>query len=332
VIDRRTFIGTLAGGLLAAPLAAEAQDAGKVYRVGYIGPRSVATIISDPVQPFNSFRREMRQRGYVEGQNLVLELRTVEGRLERVSEVVGELVRLNADVIVAVSGPVIQAAQQVTRTIPIVMLGVGDPVATGLVASLARPGGNVTGLSQLSPELSGKRLDLLKAVVPGVSRVAILWNPTNPTNAPQLTETKVAAQALGVQLQLMEVRSPQDFESKFQAATRERAGALITLDDLLIFTHRIQIVALAAKSRLPAIYGWSAFAEAGGLMSYGPDFQDMYRQAAVFVDKILKGAKPGALPIERPTKFELIINLKTAKALGLTIPPSLLQRADQVIE
>ena len=212
------------------------------------------------------------------------------------------------------------------------MVGVGDPVATGLVASLARPGGNVTGLSQLSPELSGKRLDLLKAVVPGVSRVAILWNPTNPTNAPQLTETKVAAQALGVQLQLMEVRSPQDFESKFQAATRERAGALITLDDLLIFTHRIQIVALAAKSRLPAIYGWSAFAEAGGLMSYGPDFQDMYRQAAVFVDKILKGAKPGDLPVERPTKFELVINLKTAKAFGLTIPQSILQRADLVIE
>jgi putative ABC transport system substrate-binding protein len=331
-MDRRTFIGTMAGSLLAAPLAAEAQEAGKVYRVGYIGPRSVATLISDPAQPFNSFRREMRQRGYVERQNLVLELRTVEGRLERISEVVGELVGLNADVIVAVSGPVIQAAQQATRTIPIVMVGVGDPVATGLVASLARPGGNITGLSQLSPELSGKRLDLFKEVVPGVSRVAILWNPTNPTNAPQLGETKAAAQALGVQLQLLEVRSRQDFESRFQAATRERAGALITLDDLLIFTHRIQIVALAAKSQLPAIYGWSAFAEAGGLMSYGPDFQDMYRQAAVFVDKILKGAKPGDLPVEQPTKLELIINLKTAKALGLTIPPSLLQRADQVIE
>jgi putative ABC transport system substrate-binding protein len=332
VVDRRRFLSALTGSLLTAPLAADAQEAGKVYRVGYIGPTPVATLISDPAQYFNSFRREMRLRGYVEGQNLVLELRSVEGRLERISEVLSELVHLNADVIVAVSAPVIQAAQQVTRTIPIVMVGVGDPVATGFVASLARPGGNITGLSQLSPELSGKRLGFLKEAVPGVSRVAILWNPTNPSNAPQLRETKVVAQALGVQLQLLEVRGRQDFESGFQAATRGHAGALITLDDLLIFTHRIQIVALAAKSRLPAMYGWSAFAEAGGLMSYGPDFRDMYRQAAVFVDKILKGAKPGDLPVERPTKFELVINLKTAKALGLTIPQSLLQRADQVIE
>jgi putative tryptophan/tyrosine transport system substrate-binding protein len=331
-MNRRTFLCSLTLGTLSRPLATQAQTAGKVYRVGYIGPTPVATIISDPAQPFNSFRREMRQRGYVEGQNLVLELRSVEGRLERVSEVVGELVRLNADVIVAVSNPVVQAAQQATRKIPIVMVGVGDPVATGLVASLARPGGNITGLSQLSPELSGKRLDLLKEVVPGVSRVAILWNPTNPSNAPQLGETKVAAQAFGVQLQLLEVRGPHDFESAFQAATRGHAGALITLDDLLIFTHRIQIVALAAKSRLPAIYGWSAFAAAGGLMSYGPDFQDMYRQAAVFVAKILKGAKPGELPVEQPTKFELVINLKTAKTLGLTIPPALLGRADEVIQ
>jgi putative ABC transport system substrate-binding protein len=212
------------------------------------------------------------------------------------------------------------------------MVGVGDPVAIGFVASLSRPGGNITGLSQLSPELSAKRLDLLKEVVPGVSRVAILWNPTNPSNASQLRATKLVAQALGMQLQLLEVRGPQDFESGFRAATRGHAGALITLDDLLIYTRRTQIVALAAKSRLPAIYGWSKFAEAGGLMSYGPDFRDMYRQAAIFVDKILKGAKPGDLPIEQPAKLELVINLKTAKALGLTIPPSLLLRADQVIE
>ena len=330
MVTRRTFIGTIAGGLLAAPLAAEAQRAGKVYRVGYIGPTPVSTLISDP--SFNSFRREMGQRGYVEGQDLVLELRSVEERPDRVSEVVDELVRLNPDVIVAVSAPVIQAARQVSRTIPIVMVGVGDPVAIGFAASLSRPGGNITGLSQLSPELSAKRLDLLKEVVPGVSRVAILWNPTNPSNASQLRATKLVAQALGMQLQLLEVRGPQDFESGFQAARRGHAGALITLDDLLIYTRRTQIVALAAKSRLPAIYGWSKFAEAGGLMSYGPDFRDMYRQAAIFVDKILKGAKPGDLPIEQPAKLELVINLKTAKALGLTIPPSLLQRADQVIE
>jgi ABC-type uncharacterized transport system substrate-binding protein len=330
-VNRRTFLAGGAG-ILAAPLAAEAQQAGKVYRVGYIGPTPVATIISDPAQYFNSFRREMGQRGYLEGQDLVLELRSVDGRLGRVSEVVRELVQLNVDVIVAVSGPVIQAAREGTRTIPIVMVGVGDPVATGFVASLARPGGNITGLSQLSPELSAKRLDLIKEVVPGVSRVAILWNPTNPSNAPQLAAIKVAAQVLGMQLQLLEVRGPQDFETVFQAATRGRVGAVITLDDLLIYTRRTQIVALAAKSRLPAIYAWSTFPDAGGLMSYGADFRDMYRQAAVFVDKILRGAKPGDLPVEQPTKLELVINLKTAKALGFTIPRSLLLRADQVIE
>ena len=327
-----TILPRTLGGLIHAEAdpEAEAQQAGKVYRVGYIGPTPVATLISDPT--FDSFRREMGQRGYVEGQDLVLELRSVEERPDRVSEVVDELVRLNPDVIVAVSAPVIQAARQVSRTIPIVMVGVGDPVAIGFAASLSRPGGNITGLSQLSPELSAKRLDLLKEVVPGVSRVAILWNPTNPSNASQLRATKLVAQALGMQLQLLEVRGPQDFESGFQAATRRHAGALITLDDLLIYTRRTQIVTLAAKRRLPAIYGWSTFAEVGGLMSYGPDFRDMYRQAAIFVDKILKGAKPGDLPIEQPAKLELVINLKTANALGLTIPPALLQRADQVIE
>jgi len=231
-----------------------------------------------------------------------------------------------------VAAPTVQAAQLATRKIPIVMFGVGDPVATGFVASLARPGGNITGLSQLSETLSGKRLELLKEVVPGVSRVAVLWNPTNPSNAPQIEYSKLVAQALGVQLQLLEVRVPQDLESAFQAATRARAGALITLDDLFIYAQRLRIVALAAKSRLPAIYGWPIFAEAGGLMSCGPDFRDMNRQAGVFVDKILKGAKPADLPVEQPTKFELVINLKTVKALGLTIPQSLLVRADQVIQ
>lgn len=246
-MHRRAFLNTL-GGLLALPLGTEAQRPGKVYRVGYIGPTPVATIVSDPAQYFNSFRREMGQRGYVEGQDLVLELRSVEGRLDRVPEIVGELVRLNADVIVAVSAPVIQAARQATKTIPIVMVGVGDPVGTGFVVSLARPGGNITGLSQLSPELSAKRLDLLKDVVPGVSRVAILWNPSNPSNAPQLEAMKVVAQALGMQLQLLDVRGPRDVESGFQAATRGRAGALVTLDDLLIYTRRTQIVALAPIS------------------------------------------------------------------------------------
>jgi len=329
-MDRRTFLETLTGSLLAAPLAAEAQPAGKVYRVGYLSPIPVAERGSNP--SFNIFRREMRQRGYVEGQNFVLEHRSVEGSPGRDSEVVGELVRLNVDVIVAVSQPVVQAAKQVTRIIPIVMFGVGDPVSTGLVASLARPGGNITGLSQSSPELSAKRLALLKEVIPEVSRVAVLSNPTNPSNAPQIRDTKAAAKALGVELHLLQVRRPQDLESAFQAAAGGRAGALITLDDLFIYAHRTRIVALAATSRLPGMYGWAAFPEAGGLMSYSPDFPDMYRQAAVFVDKILKGAKPADLPVEQPTKFELVINLKTAKALGLTILPSFLQRADQVIE
>ncbi len=332
MMDRREFIAAMASGLLAAPLAAEGQQAGKVYRVGLIGPAPVTELVSGSNPRFNSFRRELHQRGYVEGQNLVLELRSVEGRPERVSEVVGELVRLNVDVIVAVATPTVQAAREATREIPVVMFGVGDPVSTGFVASLARPGGNITGLSQVSPELSGKRLQLLKEVVPAVSRVAVLWNPTNPSNAPQIGYTKTAAQALGLELHPLEVRGPQDVESAFHAATRGRAGALMTLDDLFIYNHRMRIVALAAKSRLPAIYGWSTFTEAGGLMSYGPDFRDMYRQAAVFVDKILRGAKPADLPIEQPTKFELVINLKTAKALGLTMPQSILLRADEIIQ
>ena len=331
-MTRTLLVFSMITAILAAVFTAQAQTTARVYRVGWITPWSVAEFTGDSNPRFNTFRQEMRQRGYVEGENLIFELRSVEARPERLSEVVGELIRLNVDVIVAVAQPTVQAAQQATTKIPIVMFGVGDPVATGIVASLARPGGNITGLSQLSPELSGKRLELLKEVLPGVSRVAVLWNPTNPSNAPQIRDIRIAAQALGIQLQLLEVRAPQDLEGAFQAATRARAGALITLDDLFIFTHRLRIVALAAMSRLPAIYGWPTFAEAGGLMSYSPDFRDMYRQAALFVDKILKGAKPADLPVEQPTKFELVINLKTAKVLGLMIPSSLRLRADQVIE
>jgi putative tryptophan/tyrosine transport system substrate-binding protein len=252
--------------------------------------------------------------------------------IDRLPAIAAELVALRVDVIVAVSQPAVQASQQATRTIPIVMFGVGDPVSTGLVGSLTRPGGNVTGLSQLSPELSAKRLALLKEVVPKVSRIAVLSNPTNPSNAHQIRDINAAAKALGVSLQLLEVRSSLDLDGAFQAAARERVGALVTLDDLLIFTERERIVTLAARSRLPGMYGWSQFPVAGALMSYGVDFRSMYRQAAVFVDKILKGAHPGNLPVEQPTKFELVINLKTARGLGLTIPPSLLARADQVIE
>jgi putative ABC transport system substrate-binding protein len=277
-------------------------------------------------------RAKLAELGYVEGQSIRFEYRGAYGHVDRLPSLAEELVHLNVDVIVAVATPEVQAAHQATRKIPIVMVAVVDPVATGFVASLARPGGNITGLSLLSAELSGKRLELLKEVVPGVSRVAVLWNPTNPSNALQIGATKVAAQALGVQLQPLEVRGPQDLESAFQAATRGRAGALIALDDPVLGSHRTRIVALAAKIRLPAMYGLTGYAKAGGLMTYGPNIPDLFRQAAVFVGKILKGAKPADLPVEQPTKFELVINLKTAKALGLKIPDSMLVQADEVIQ
>jgi putative ABC transport system substrate-binding protein len=315
----------LTGGLIGLPRAAEAQQPAKVHRIGWLGTDRAALRREVLLQ-------DLRDLGYVEGRNIEIEYRFAADNMERLSAVAAELVGLNVDVIVAVSQPVAQAAQRATRTIPIVMFGVGDPVSTGLVASLARPGGNVTGLSQLSPELGAKRLALLKEVIPDVSRVAVLSNPTNPSNAPQITAARVAANALGVQLQLLEARTPPDLEIAFQAAARARAGALITLDDLLIFTRRMQILALAARRRLPGMYGWSQFPQEGGFMSYGVDFRDMYRRAAVLVDKILRGARPADLPVEQPTKFELVINLKTARTLGLTIPPAVLHRADQVIE
>ena len=317
--------------ILAAVFTAQAQTTARVYRVGWITPWSIAEFTGDSNPRFNTFRQEMRQRGHVEGENLIFELRSVEARPERISEVVGELIRLNVDVIVAVAQPTVQAAQQATTKIPIVMFGVGDPVATGIVASLARPGGNITGLSQLSPELSGKRLELLKEVLPGVSRVAVLWNPTNPVwQAAALKETEGAARALGLRLQLQEARGPDQLEAAFAAMTREHAGALFVPADIILVRHAQQIAALAARHGLPAMYGFREHVEAGGLMSYAANFAVMYRRAAVYVDKILKGAKPADLPVEQPTKFELVINRKTAKALGLTIP--LLQRADQVIE
>ncbi len=322
------LILALSLGLVAAPLPAGAQQPAKVYRIGYL----TAGPISPRMHLVEAFRQGLGELGYMEGHNFALVTRSAERGPEQLSDRAAELVRLNVDVIVAVTTPAVQAAQQATGMIPIVMVSVADPVATGFVASLARPGGNTTGLSILSAELSGKRLQLLKEVVPRVSRVAVFWNPANPSNALQIGETKVAAQALGVQLQPLELRGPQDLESAFQAATRGRAGALIMLDDPLFFTHRTPIVALAAKSRLPAMYGLTGFVEAGGLMSYGTNLSDLHRRAATYVDKILKGAKPADLPVEQPTRFELVVNMKTAKALGITFPQSILVRADQVIQ
>jgi putative ABC transport system substrate-binding protein len=296
---------SLALALLVAPHAAGAQQPKKVPRIGVLWTFS-PTIAS----PFaEAFRQGLRGLGYVEGQNIALEQRWAEGRFDRLPSLAAELVRLNVDVIVTASTPAVQAAQQATRTIPIVMTLVSDPVASGLAASLARPGGNVTGLSLMQPEVTGKRLQLLKEVVPKVSRVAVLWNPSTSSLLPLLRETQAAARTLGVQLQVVEVRGPTELDSAFSAMTRDRARALVVLPDPIYQDRRGQIAALAAKSRLPAIFAWKEAVDAGGLMSYGASLPDIFRRAAVYVDKILKGAKPADLPVEQPTRFELVINL-----------------------
>jgi len=310
-----------------APLAAEAQQAGKVPRVGMLMP------VSPVAASYNieTFRRGLAERGYSEGQNIALESRFADGRVEPLADLAAELVRLNVDVIVTWGTPAAHAAKRATQTIPIVMAAVAEPVATGLVASLARPGGNVTGVS-FPAEMSAKNVELLKEIVPKVSRVALLWNPDNQVHRVTLREVQRAAGIMAVQLQPLAVRDPREFDAAFVAMMRERAYALIVANELLFLAHRTRIVDLVAKSRLPATYSRREWAEAGGLMSYGPSFRDSFRRAAAYVDKILKGAKPADLPVEQPTKLELVINLKTAKELGLAIPPLLLLRADQVIE
>ncbi len=313
---------------LTAPLGAEAQQAGKVARIGYLSP---ATPTTGP-HILEAFRQGLRDLGYLEGTNIVIEYRYAKGKAERLPDLVAELLSLKVDVIVASGTPAPLAAKNATKTIPIVMASAGDPVGTGLVASLARPGGNVTGLSTLTPELGGKRLQIVKEILPKISRVAILWNAANPYTVLLVREIEAAARKLGVQVQSLEVRGPDDFENVLPAAISGGAGALMVVDDPLTVSHRIQIANFAARNRLPAMYGFKEFAEAGGLMAFGVKLADLYRRAATYVDKILKGAKPADLPVEQPSKFDLVINLKTAKALGLTIPQSLLLRADEVIE
>jgi putative tryptophan/tyrosine transport system substrate-binding protein len=327
-MNRRTFLTGL-GAVLAAPRAAEAQQTGKTARIGVL---EMGQPPSGRSPTREGFREQLRELGYVEGLNLVIESRYAEARAERLPDLAAELVRLKVDVIVAGGTPAPLAAKQATSTIPIVMAAAGDPIRTGLVTSLARPGGNVTGLSTFTPELAAKRLQLLKEVVPGVSRVAILWNAANPFTMANMRETEAAARTLGVHAQSLEVRGPADFDNALPAAISGQAGALIVVDDPLTCSHQKRIGDFTSKNRLPAIYGFKECAGAEGLMSFGASLVDLYRRAAIFVDKILKGAKPGDLPVEQPTKFEFVINLKTAKALGLTIPPSLLLRADQVIE
>jgi len=329
-MDRRAFIGTIAGGLLAAPLAAGAQPAPGNARIGYL-----ATNLATTPHLQDAFRQGLRDLGYVEGRNLVIEYRSAEGKSDRLAVLAAELVALNIDVIVAPGTPQALAAKQATRTLPIVFATAADPVGSGLVTSLARPGGNVTGLSILAPALVGKRLELLTNALPGVSRVAVLWQPgghDERTDNDILKEAGVAARVLGVRLQFVEVRGPADFDRAFSDMTRARAGALTVLTGIMFLNERRRLVDLTAKNRLPAVYGGRDFVDAGGLMSYGSNIADLFRRTATYVDKILKGAKPADLPVEQPTKFELVINLKTAKALGLTIPPSLLGRADEVIQ
>jgi len=329
VIDRRAFVAG-AAALLAAPFAAGAQQAAKVARIGLLSLN-----VSASPHVFEPFLQGLRDFGYVEGRNLAIEYRDAEGKPERLSALAAELVALKVDVIFAPGTPHALAAKQATTTVPIVFTGVTDPVTDGLVTSLARPGGNVTGLSFLALDLAGKRVELLKQAVPGVTRVAILRQPGGQgerTDTDILKAAEVAARALGVRLQFVEARGPTDLDRAFSDMTKARAGALTGLGGSMFFNERRRLVDLAAKNRLPAVYPLREFVDAGGLMSYGPNMADSFRRAATYVDKILKGAKPADLPVERPTKFDLVINLKTAKALGLTIPPSLLQRADQVIE
>jgi len=318
----------LAASIILAPLAGEAQQAAKIARIGFLSPGSA----SDPRMRLEAFRQGLRDLGYVEGQNIAIESRWAEGKYDRLPGLAADLVRLKVDVIVTYAPPAIQAAKQASGTIPIVMAGIGDPVATGFVASLARPGGNITGLSTMSPELIGKQLEILREVVPKVSRVALLGNPANAGNALQVQHAQDTARVLGVRLQPLEARGHSEIDSALAAMTKLGVGAVVVLVDALFLEQRTRIAELAAKRRLPSLFMLVDFVEAGGLMSYAASDADTFRRVASFVDKILKGAKPADLPVEQPTNFELVINLKTAKALGLTIPQSLLLRADRVIQ
>ena len=324
-MPRRTFLAMIGGGLLAAPRAAQAQPV-KVPRVGLLGLGSAE---SSPL--FEALRQGLRERGWVAGQNITFEDRTTVGSNSRLPDVAAELVRLRVDVIVAWGTTTALAASKATRTIPIVTAG-SEPVGTGLAASLGRPGGNVTGLTTSGRELIGKRIELLKETLPGLSRVALLWNPGSQTQPLSLRDAEAAARSLGLQVRPTEVRRPEDLEKTFASMAHERPEALALVASNMFRVHRARIVELAARHRLPTMFSDRGYVEAGGLMSYGADQVAIFHRLATYVDRILKGAKPGDLPIEQPTKFELIINAKTAKALGLTIPPSLVLRADEVIQ
>jgi ABC-type uncharacterized transport system substrate-binding protein len=325
---RRKFI-TLLGGAAAWPLAARAQQSvAKVPRIGFLG-NSTAELEANLIGPF---RDGLRALGYEEGRNIVIEYRWAEGKYERLPALIAELVASNVDVIVTAGTHASLAVKKVTTTIPLVMVAVGDPVATGLVASLARPGGNITGLTSISSEMEGKRLELLREVVPKISHIAVLWNAASPIQVIEEGEVRAAAQVLGMKMLSLGVRTQEEIDHALATIVRERPDALLVLADRLFLHHRTRIMDFAAQHRLPGVHAYRELVEAGGLMSYGPSYADMHRRAATYVDKILKGAKPADLPVERPVKFELVVNLKAAKELGLDVPPTLLGRADEVIE
>ena len=314
--------------LLLAPLASDAQPTGTVYRIGFLG-NSTAALEANLVGPF---REGLHDLGYDEGRNVLIEYRWAEGKYERFPALIAELIALKVDVIVTAGTPATLAVKKATTSVPLVMVAVGDPVGTGIVASLNRPGGNITGLTSISPELEGKRLELLREVVPKLSRVAVLWNPVSPFQVIAEKEVRAAAQVLRMNVLSLGVRTPEELKDALAAIARERPGALLVLADRLFLHNRARIMEFAAQNRLPGVHAYRELVEAGGLMSYGPSYAGMHKRAATYVDKILRGASPADLPVERPATFELVVNLKAAKALGLTMPQSVLLRATEVIQ
>jgi ABC-type uncharacterized transport system substrate-binding protein len=324
----KKLVGLAVGALFAAVNAtAEAQQPSKLPRVGFIMADA-----SGPDPRLDAFRQGLRELGYVEQKNLTVDYRFAEGKEDRLLKIVAEMVNSNVEVIVTDGTAVTRAVKSATKTIPIVMASDGDPVGNKFVSSLARPGGNITGLTNLLAGISGKRLEVLKDALPGKSRFGIIWNPENPSSMTGLKETQTTSQSLGVQLQLLEVRGPNDFEGAFEAAGKAHVGGVTVVSDSVMFAHRVRMLELAVKHKIATMHTQSLWVQSGGMISYGTHFPDLYRRAATYVDKILKGAKPADLPVEQPTKFELVINLKTAKQIGLTIPPNVLARADRVIK
>ncbi len=327
MISRRVFVGTVAGGLLTAPVVIHAQQPARMPRIGFLG-NSTAVLEANLVGPF---REGLRDLGYEEGRNIVIDYRWAQGNYERFPALIAELIAVKVDVIVTAGTPATQAVKKATTSVPLVMVAVGDPVGTGIVASLNRPGGNITGLTSIAPELEAKRLELLREVIPTLSHVAVLWNPVNPFALISMKELRAAAPLLRMNMLSLEVRTPEELDGAFAAIEKERPGALLVLADRLFLHHRARIMNFAVQRRLPGVYAYRELVEAGGLMSFGPSYGGMHRRAATYVDKILKGAKPADLPVERPATFELVVNLKAAKALGLTIPQSVFLRATEII-